>query len=161
MGVKCPVSRRRRGGCLIEISLLLPWVIFLFVGAFDWGFYAHALISTESAARVAAIYGANASSGSVSQSAACGLVLDELKIVSNVANLSGCAGVLSASQPVILNVTCPQPSAALDNLNTVQVALSYQTINLIPIPGLLAGKVTLYRVVQMPMKGNSTCAVAS
>jgi TadE-like protein len=41
--------------------MLLPWVLFLFVGAYDWGFYAHALISTENAARTAALWGANLS----------------------------------------------------------------------------------------------------
>jgi len=139
----------------------MPWVIFLFIGAFDWGFYAHALISVESAVRVASLYGANAASGSVSQSGACTLVLDELKIVANVANLSGCTGTLSSSQPVILSVTCPAASSALDNLNAVQVALTYRTINLIPIPGLLPSQVTLYRVAQMPMQSNHTCSLVS
>jgi hypothetical protein len=40
------------GGSALEFALLMPWYVFLFVGAFDWGFLAHALISTESAARV-------------------------------------------------------------------------------------------------------------
>ncbi len=39
-------DRRRRGGSMIEFCLLLPWYIFLFVGAFDFGFYAYSLIST-------------------------------------------------------------------------------------------------------------------
>jgi len=38
------------------MALLLPWYFFLFVGTFDWGFYAHALISTEAAARTAVLY---------------------------------------------------------------------------------------------------------
>jgi hypothetical protein len=143
------------------MSLLMPWVVFLFVGAFDWGFYAHALISVESAARVVALYGANATSGNVSRSASCSLVLDELSIASNVANLTVCTGTLSATQPVILSATCPSPSSSLDNLNYVQMDLAYQTINLIPIPGLLASKVILRRVIQMPMSSNNTCTIVS
>ena len=39
-------DRRRRGGSVLEMAMLMPWYVFLFVGAFDWGYYAHALIST-------------------------------------------------------------------------------------------------------------------
>src|SRR5215471_19236326 len=104
---------RKRGGSALELSLLLPWFVFLFVGAFDWGFYAHALISTESAARVAALYGANATGGAVSATTACSLVLDELKITTNVATLTGCTGTLSDAQPVIVSTTCPSTSSSL------------------------------------------------
>jgi Flp pilus assembly protein TadG len=45
-----------RGHAMLEAALLLPWVLFLFVGAFDLGFYNYALISTQNAARVAAWY---------------------------------------------------------------------------------------------------------
>jgi hypothetical protein len=48
--------KARRGTSTIEFSMMMPWFVFLFVGAFDWGFFAHALISTQSAARVAALY---------------------------------------------------------------------------------------------------------
>lgn len=161
MGRRHAHSRNRRGSSVVEISLLLPWICFLFVGAFDWGFYAHALISVESAARVASVYGAGAASGQVSQSEACTLVLDELKIVANVQGLASCTGTLSATQPVILTVTCPAPTSSLDSLNYVQVAVQYQTVNLIPIPGILPGTTTLYRVAAMPMKGNHTCTVVS
>ena len=38
---------------------------------------------------------------------------------------------------------------------------TYQTLQLIPIPGLLAGQATLYRVAQMPMQNNNTCTTLS
>jgi hypothetical protein len=45
-------SRKRcRGGSVLEGALFLPWFIFLFIGALDWGFYAHALISTHGRTR--------------------------------------------------------------------------------------------------------------
>jgi len=152
-------TSQRRGGSVIELSLMMPWILFLFVGAFDWGFYAHALISTESAARVAVIYAANASGGNVSSSTVCSLALDELKIVANVSGLVSCSGTLNDSQPVVVSATCPAPTSSLGNLNTVRISVAYRTLQLIPIPGLLAGKINLYRVVQMPMKGNATCTI--
>ncbi len=150
-------SRRRRAGAsLIEFSLLAPWVLFLFVGAFDWGFYAHGLISTENAARVAALYGANLSGGTVSNATACNIVLQELSVSSNVNGLVSCSGPVSDAQPVVVALTC----ATLDSVNSIQVAVTYRTVQLIPIPGLLTGKTTIYRVAQLPMKNNSTCATS-
>jgi Flp pilus assembly protein TadG len=74
----------RRGNSLIEFSLLFPWYIFLFAGIFDFGFYAYALIATQSAARVAAVY-CSASSSTASDSAtACGYALDQLSGMPNV-----------------------------------------------------------------------------
>ncbi len=49
----CPTSKRRqRGGSLVEVALLAPWIFFLFVGIFDFGFYAYAAICTQNAARI-------------------------------------------------------------------------------------------------------------
>ena len=146
---------------MIEFSLMLPWLIFLFVGSFDWGYYSHALISVESATRVAALYGANAANGNVSQSAACTLVLGEMSIAPNVGNLTGCTGSIGATQSVILTPTCPAPSSSLGNVNYVQIDLYYQTVSLIPIPGILRNSVILHRAVQMPMNGNQTCSIVS
>jgi hypothetical protein len=131
------------------MALLLPWYIFLFVGAFDWGFYSHALISTESAARVAALYLA---SGPASQSQACTYVLEELRIAANV----GTTVTTCAALPVIVSSTCTTTAT----LSTAQVAVTYQTLNLIPIPYLLEPQATLYRVVQMPMQ-SGTCSLSS
>jgi hypothetical protein len=144
--------RRQRGVSIIEASLLLPWFIFLFVGAYDWGFYAHALISIESAARVAALNSANAGGGNVSATTACNLVLDELKIAANTTNVTTCSAL-----PVIVTPTCTTTAG----LNAVQVAVTYRSLQLVPIPGLLQGQATLYRTVQMPMKNNNTCTIGS
>ncbi len=48
--------RRGRGGsAIIEMALLMPWLVFLFVGILDFGFYTYAAICTQSAARAAAV----------------------------------------------------------------------------------------------------------
>jgi len=84
-----------------------------------------------------------------------------MSIAANVTSLTGCTGTLSASQAVILSPTCPAPTSALGNINYVQIDLAYQTLGLIPIPGLLPGSMKLRRVVQMPMNGNQTCTIVS
>ena len=52
---------RERGNSIIEFSLMTPWLIFMFIGAMDWGFYAYALIATEAAARVGCMYASTSS----------------------------------------------------------------------------------------------------
>ena len=144
---------RTRGGSVIEFALLMPWMLFMYVGAFDWGFFAHALISTENAARVAALYAANNAGTTPSASKACNIVLGELSISANVVGLSGCS-----STPVVVSLSC----TSLDSLEAVQVGVSYQTLQLIPIPGLLAGQATIYRTSEMPLATQSgSCTVAS
>lgn len=147
---------RESGASLIEFSLLLPWVIFLFVGAYDWGFYAHALISTEDAARVAALYGANNGGGGTTT--ACNLVLQEMSISVNVTGLTApCPGPISDSSPVAVSLSC----TTLDSVNAVQAGVTYRTMQLIPIPGLLAGKVNLYRTAEAPINNNGSCTITS
>jgi Flp pilus assembly protein TadG len=151
------LHRRAKGGSVIEFALLLPWVLFLFVGAFDWGFYAHALISTEDATRVATLYAANLASGNPHTSTACALVLGELSITPNVAGVSTCTtGAVTNTQPVGVVLTC----TTLDNINAVQVRVVYKTMQLIPIPGLLTGQTTLNRTAEMPMSKNSSCTIS-
>ena len=140
--------KSRRGGSVLEMALLMPWFVFLFVGAYDWGFYAHALISTESAARVAALYLA---SGPASSSQACTYALEELRIVANV----GSSVTTCSALPVIVTSSCTTTAS----LSTAQVAVTYQTLSLIPIPLLLESQATFYRVVQMPMQ-TGTCSIS-
>jgi Flp pilus assembly protein TadG len=137
-------GRRRRGGqSLVEFVMLAPWFIFLFVGAFDWGFFAHGLISTESAARVGALYNVQQQSPTNS-TAACTYALSELRTAVNISSsLTTCT-----SLPVI--VTATQVTGP-DGANAAQVAVEYQTQNLIPIPGLLNSQYTFYRIVKMKL----------
>ena len=141
----------------MEFALLMPWVILLFVGAFDWGFYAHALISTEDATRSAAIYAANLANGNPVTATACTLVLNDLSISANVAGLSTCtSGAVTSAAPVGVSLTC----TSLDSVNAVKAQVTYQTLQLIPIPGLLVGQTVLSRTAEMPMSKNSSCSVS-
>jgi Flp pilus assembly protein TadG len=131
------------------MALMLPWLVFLFIGAFDWGYYAHALISTENAARVAATYASTNSTDAADSTNVCLFALEELRIVPNISStLSTCT-----ASPVIVTTALIGPGQANTNSADGQLAalvsVQYTTLQLIPIPGLLKNQATFYRTVQM------------
>src|SRR5579884_1650776 len=79
--------RGRRGNNIIEFTFLMPWYVFLFVGAYDFGFYSYSLISTTTAARAVANYCAHslsnatncANTGLPEYATACSYALNTLK----------------------------------------------------------------------------------
>lgn len=143
---------RCRGGSALEMALLLPWFVFLYVGAFDWGYYAHALISTENAARVAGTYAATSSTTANDTTNVCLFALEELRIVPNIGPSTTCGG----SSPVAITTALIGPGQANTNSADGQLAalvsVQYTTLQLIPIPGLLKSQATFYRTVQMRLR---------
>ena len=140
-----PAARRRCSGhAVVEVALLSPFLFFLFVGALDWGFYAYALVSTENAARVSALASAASlsESGVPSQQFACQYALDEMKRLPNASHLpADCS-----SLPLIVQ------AAAIDDdegRRAARVTVTYQTVPLIPIPGLLPGRLTISRTAEV------------
>jgi len=131
------------------MALLLPWYMFLFVGAFDWGFYAHALISTESAARVAANFASQSTANSTDSTDVCTLALQELSITPNVAGVSTCTG----SSPVRVTATELTGTNSPDGQPAAQVTIQYTTLQLIPIPGVLTSQATFNRKAVMRISG--------
>ena len=162
-----PPNRRRSGNSIIELTFMMPWLLFLFVGVFDFGFYAYALIATQNAARAVAIH------NSISKTAAtdpdfsgCGIVIAELQSTPNARSLGLCnAGqITTTSQSTKVALTqvlqvesdyCPSqnPNASCPSIPTgtdaAQVVVTYQTTLLIPIPGLLPGQLTIKRTALM------------
>jgi len=132
------------------MALMLPWLAFLFVGAFDWGYYAHALISTEDAARVAGTYAATSSSTATDSTNVCLFALEELRIVPNIGSTTTCNGSPVTVTASLLNSTTTPASA--DGQNAAQVTVAYTTLQLIPIPGLLQSQATFNRTVQMRLR---------
>ena len=57
-------NKGQSGSSIIEVALLSPWIFFLFVGIFDFGFYAYAAICTQNAARAVALAAAQPVTGS-------------------------------------------------------------------------------------------------
>jgi Flp pilus assembly protein TadG len=151
-------KHRERGNSIIEFSLMTPWLIFLFIGAMDWGFYAYSLIATEAAARVACLYTSSSASTATDTTSACTYALDQLRRMPNVGTgMSTCASgnAVSSSSPVgvsATSVTGPDGNAA------AQVSVTYLTPVFIPqvMGGSYAGlpkQVTITRTIQMRLRG--------
>jgi Flp pilus assembly protein TadG len=159
-----PSKRRRSGNSIIELTFMMPWLLFLFVGVFDFGFYAYALIATQNAARAAAVH------NSISKSAAtdpdfsgCQIVIAELSAVAYGRTMTGCntptlrvesdfcpgaTGSSSSSSSSTQKYPCP-PQSSVGNTDAAQVVVTYQSALLIPIPGLLPGQLTITRPAVM------------
>jgi len=166
MTISLKRKRREAGNSIVEVALLSPWIFFLFVGIFDMGFYTYAAICTENAARAAATQtAASASAGLQSNLTACDGAWDELKGLPNVAGITKdctqlpvivtqktlCGSAVDTSvittcaSPRVDCADCGQDTKAASS----QVAVQYQSIPLVPIPGLLTGRLTITRSVEM------------
>ncbi len=131
---------------MLEMAFYLPWIFFFFIGAVDWGFFAYALVSVENAARVAAMYTSTSSATVADSSGACTIVLNEMKTLPNIGTtVTSCGGTnpisVSATQ-----VTGPDGSAAS------KVTVTYTSLNLVPIPGLLQKGFTWNRSVTIRLR---------
>jgi Flp pilus assembly protein TadG len=127
------------------VSLLAPWIFFLFVGVFDFGFYMYSAISTQNAARVAALQTSSAPSVAGNSGLACQYALGELRMLPNV----GTSVTSCGSLPVQVTATA---ITGVDGAPASRVSVTYETVPLIPIPGLLTGRFTLTRIVEMRVK---------
>ena len=125
---------------------MAPWIFFLFVGVLDFGFYAYAAIATQNAARVGAMYTSSSSTLAADATGACSYVLEELRQLPNIRNsVTTCAAL-----PVV--VTAQLLSPGVDGADASRVSVTYQTIPMIPIPGVMTGRFTLTRNVEMRIK---------
>lgn len=158
-------TRGESGNSLREVALLSPWIFFLFVGVFDLGFYAYAVICTENAARAAATQ--TAMSTSVPAGVECDAAWNEMKGLPNVAQLSENCGQL----PVLVtrktlcvqatvqpsSIVCTAPGCAdcggatdpSGHAASSQVAVTYQSGLFIPIPGILTNQLNITRIAEM------------
>lgn len=138
-------NRKRRGSLLVEFSFVLPWFVFIFVGAFDSGFYAYALMTTQGAAREAALYASSSSSTASDSTTACSYALDQLRGLPNIGNgLSTCGAA-----PLIVSSTLVSGANSPDTMNAALVTVTYSTPQLIPIPGIFPGQLTITRQAVM------------
>jgi Flp pilus assembly protein TadG len=160
--IASPRNRARRGQSLIEFSFLVPWFIFLFVGAFDYGFFSYSLIATQTAAREGALYCASFNSASActdsSGSVQCLYALDQLRMLSNVPTTlvtCGTGTTVTASAPVAVSSATLTAGTSPDGTanSATAVTVVYLTPQLIPIPGLLPGQLTITRTVKVRFRG--------
>lgn len=127
---------------MVEFALLMPWYVFLFVGAYDFAFCAYSVVATESAARIAAMYCSGSTSlASNCSTAACTYALYQLRNMPNVgSSMSSCSSPLTVSTSM---VTGP------DSTDAAQVTVNYTTPTLIPLGSILPATFTFSRTVTM------------
>jgi hypothetical protein len=139
----------RSGHAAVEIALLSPWILLLFMAIFDFGFYAYAAICTQNAARIAALATSAAPGNAGSQPTGCTLALEEMRMLPNIAALA--TTYPCTALPLIVNVTSfadPETSPRLGS----RVEVTYQSVQLFPLPFLM-GRMTLTRVAEMRVFG--------
>jgi hypothetical protein len=167
-----------RGQAIVEVTLMAPWIFFLFIGITDLGFYAYAAICTQNAARAAAVRTA-ADGFSQTQPLACTAALNELYWLPNMR-------VLLPNEQALTSATCVSKGASITPTNPVAVAQStlcaqgtvkpativctapgcadcgadtaaasslitvtYQSGLMVPIPGILTNQLHLTRTAEM------------
>ena len=142
---------RRRGQALIEASLLVPMVFFLFLGLTNFGFFIYAFITVGNAARVATQYAAqfpdNSSSGG-NQSVACQAALREMKTLPNVSALPSSYPCTAAP----LKVTEEDYTEPTTSTKASRVTVTYDTIQLFPLP-FMDGKMQINRTAVIRRTG--------
>ena len=138
-------ARRSSGNSIIELTFMMPWLLFLFVGVFDFGFYAYALIATQNAARAAAVHNSISSMAATDPDlSGCKIVIAELQTATNAASFpTDC----SSSPLQVTSTRIVDPNNP--NAHEAKVMVTYQTALLIPIPGLLPGQLSITRIALM------------
>jgi hypothetical protein len=156
--------KKNRGTAVVEAALMMPWIVFLFVGVLDFGFYAYAAICTQNAARAVAISQANP----IPSATPCIVALGEMQGLPNMLGVSTCAAYPTAPTPTqplsvcVATITnagafpanCSSATTCADcalnaSSSSMQATVQYQTMQMIPIPGILMDKMTLTRTAEM------------
>lgn len=155
--MKCGFRKQtERGNAIIEVSLMLPWILFLFVGVLDFGFYSYAAICTQNAARVAALANAYSTSAASDTSGACAIVLQEMNALPNAQTLTSCSSGTCPSAPGFVNAAHPIavtacPVTGPDGASAALITVTYLSLPMIPIPGVVAGQLTIIRTAEAPV----------
>lgn len=152
--------RLNAGHAAVEAALMAPWVFLLFLVVFDLGFYSYAVISTQNAARSAAMHVSRSTSYAADRARACLVAMRELQGMPNVGpNLTNCAtnaAGVGDSTPIGVEIqvlrdsdvgsTRPQdpPEFTTDSFWAVRVLVTYRSPQLFPLPGLM-GRITVTR----------------
>ncbi len=146
-------AKGRGGNAIIEVTLLLPWIFFLFLAIFNFGFYSYALISVENAARAAAMYTSGSTALAGSGQFACNVAVEELRSLPGIGadascNCTGSSCTAGASNQLGVFAQVLPSAVSPDGDPAAEVAITYQTIDLFPLPWI-GGKMTFTRVARM------------
>lgn len=137
---------------------MMPWIFLLFIGVLDFGFYAYSAICTQNAARAAAIQ-ASSDVSTVTFSVACNAALGEITWLPNARTLTTCqtspsdiddAHPLAVAVQELTATTSPACADCALNSSAVsaQASVTYRSIQLFPIPGIMMGRMTMTRVAE-------------
>jgi Flp pilus assembly protein TadG len=145
-------QKSRKGHAVVEVALMSPWIFLLFAAVLDLGFYCYAMIAVENAARVGARYATQTWGSAQDSIGTCKAVLNEMRSLPNIGESFVTAGV--CSPPVTVTATryegdsnCPEYNSGGGPLaRCTKVAVTYTTVPMIPIPGIM-GQMTVTRVV--------------
>jgi Flp pilus assembly protein TadG len=133
----------RRGQALIEATLMAPLMLLLFAALVDVGFFCYAAVCTENAARVGALHASSdrdlAASATVNQTVRAD-VCAEMKALPNVG--------AACPNSVVTVSTVGQPFMGADGQAATQVTVTYTTVPLFRVPGLMS-QYSVTRVVQV------------
>jgi Flp pilus assembly protein TadG len=140
--------KRARGGAMLEMVLISPWIFMLSIGALDWGFYASALISMEAGVRSAVLYTSAAPGTAADTDSACTIVLSEMRKLPNI----GSSATTCGSNP---NVVAASISSGPGGAPASRVTVTYTSISLIPIPGMLKKQFTITRSAIMRVRSTT------
>lgn len=125
------MKHRDAGQALVEIALVLPVLLIILLGIFDFG---------------RAVYAYNAVSNSAREAARVAIV-DQ----NNTAVVAEGKRAALGLDPTAVNVTFPAPSCALIGC-TATVTVDHQWQAITPIIGSLIGPITLEATTEMPIE---------
>lgn len=125
---------------------MVPWYVFLFMGTFDCGIYSYSLVATQEGARIAALNASQNSTLAANSNTACTYVIGSLQGLPNMSGVSTCAAA-----PITVTATYGA-TAGPDGGPLTTVTAVYTTPQLIPIPGLLPGQLTITKTVEMRVR---------
>ena len=143
-------NRRRSGNAIIEVTFLMPWLLFLFVGVFDMGFYAYTLIAVQNAARAVALHNSmSKAAASDSDGSGCSLAIFEMSTAAYGENMNDCS---SGPPTTIITVASTYETAGTpDGNHAAKVVINYRMAPMIPIP--VPGKIN--QMLLAPCQGDT------
>lgn len=133
--IECKVARRLRnseGSSFIELALLLPFLLFLFVGAVDLGRLYFMCVEVTGAAQAGALYGVQNPSDASGMQSAAAAGASSLSGITTTASY-GCECSDGSSPSASCSST---PSCTYNYVNYVDVASSVQYTPIFNYPGL-------------------------
>jgi hypothetical protein len=125
---------------------MCPWILLLFMGLLDFGFYAYAAIATQNAARAAVLATSRRPGSAASVTTACNYAREELKYMTNYSSLPAGCGAL----PLVVTA---QAVAGPDGQPASRVAVTYRTVQLFTLP-FFPGQMTITRTAEMRIFGS-------